>query len=137
MGQRVMAPPTNDDHQTKKESRPMLSDSCFDFLSAIAQGKNATTATSELIQATQRYDHEPFDYGPEIGILRNAAEVYLDNPDAPSLRDQLLSTACSVMNFHDWAPTHQITDFATFVKTTARPAIVDMATLATWWQHLE
>jgi hypothetical protein len=113
----------------------MLSDSCFDFLSALAQEKNAKDATSKLIEATYHYDHEPFDYGPEISILRDVAQSYLDNP-TPSLRDRLLRTACLVMNYHDWMPSH-MSEFAEFEANPKwQPAVVDMATLATWWCEL-
>jgi hypothetical protein len=111
----------------------MLSDSCFDFLAALAQGQNESKATSKLIEATHHYDHEPFDYGPEISILRKAAEVYQNKP-TPLLRDRLLRTACVVMNFHDWMPSHLGKGFEKF-ETTAQPAVVDMASLATWWEE--
>jgi hypothetical protein len=109
-----------------------LSDACFDFLAGLAKGEDERAAVCELIAATVWY--EPWNYGPEIGLLRETAlPCYGDSSDLAA-RDRLLRTAFAVLRYLD--DPNECRPFAAYAQD-AHPEVVDTATLATWWKSLE
>jgi hypothetical protein len=107
----------------------MLSDACFDFLGRLAKGQDKGEATRELIRATIWYDRgpgKPWQYGPELGILRETAQCYADQRTDTSY-DRLLRTASAVMQYHDDPNARR--PFAAHEQV-VQPEVVDAATLA-------
>jgi hypothetical protein len=115
-----------------------LSDSCFDFLSDMAEGKRDLAAAGELIASTIWYGKDPWDYGPEIGLLREAAENHAAKLTAETLAP-LLRIARLVQRYHDGGclmPEHEGKDFLEYQKVVTSD-IFDKATLAAWHKGLE
>jgi hypothetical protein len=111
-----------------------LSDSCFDFLSDMAEGKRDLAAAGELIASTIWYGKDPWDYGPEIGLLREAAENHAAKLTAETLAP-LLRIARLTQRFHD-GDCFEYSDFLEYQKVVASD-IFDKATLAAWHKGLK
>jgi hypothetical protein len=85
-----------------------LSDSCFEFLDAVA------AAASALAKDVHHYASPdyPISYGAEIDALRRACMAVAEAPYDPDAGARLLRLAGSLMRFHDTPPgtaesTHQ------------------------------
>jgi hypothetical protein len=74
-----------------------LSDSCFEFLQAVA------AAAAQLGRDAHHYSdpQNPLRYGPEIDALRRACVAAVDAPYDPEAGARVLRLAASVMRFHD------------------------------------
>jgi len=77
-----------------------LSDSCFEFLAAVA------SAASTLAEEVHHYSSPdyPISYGAEIDALRRACVAVAEVPYDPEAGARLLRLAGSVMRFHDTPP---------------------------------
>jgi hypothetical protein len=77
-----------------------LSDSCFTFLTEVAQ------AADRLANAAHHYSAPvyPLKYGPEIDALKHAAVLFRDNPYDAAAGSRLLDLASAVGRYLDTAP---------------------------------
>ncbi len=81
-----------------REDRVALSDSCFEFLDAVAR------AAGDLACEIERYSESPLGYGAEIEALRQACARVKEAPWDPEVGAQLLRLASSVLWYLDTPP---------------------------------
>jgi Uncharacterized protein conserved in bacteria (DUF2321) len=77
-----------------------LSDSCFEFLHAVAE---AASALANDVHWYANPDY-PIQYGAEIDALRRACSSFAEAPYDPEAGVRLMRLAGAVMRFHDSPP---------------------------------